>query len=149
MTTRIYKNWLYANSIHTIDLLRFFGGEIKKIKSFSCNNGFSKNFTLAIKFKNNSIGTYVSNWNSPAGWSVTIFGDGYTIKYKPLEVGILIDKKFNKKFLKKSTFDRIYKPGFYKQMLEFKKFINSGKLTKPAQDLDGLLRSVSIIKKIK
>ena len=28
------QNWIFINSIHAIDLIRFFGGEIKEIKSF-------------------------------------------------------------------------------------------------------------------
>ena len=32
---QVYNNWIYANGIHTIDLIRFFGGEIRDFKSFS------------------------------------------------------------------------------------------------------------------
>ena len=35
LSQEIRENWIYANSTHTIDLLRFFGGEIKSINSFS------------------------------------------------------------------------------------------------------------------
>ena len=30
---KIKDKWIYANSIHTIDLLRFFGGDVKKVFS--------------------------------------------------------------------------------------------------------------------
>ncbi len=143
---KVLNNWIYANSIHTIDLLRYFGGEIKKIKGFSNNYGSEKNISFSVKFKNNSIGTYISNWNSPAGWSITIFGDGYTLSYKPLENGRLITSNFKEKKLNKSVFDKRFKPGFYKQMNCFKNLIINRKLKEPAQDLKQYLKSVSIAK---
>ena len=30
VNTKIRKSWIYSNSTHTIDLLRFFGGNINK-----------------------------------------------------------------------------------------------------------------------
>jgi len=148
INTKVYKNWLFANSIHTIDLLRFFGGEIKTLKSFSNNSGDNKNFTISVKFKNNIIGSYISNWDSPGGWSVSLFGKGYSVIYKPLESGILYDRKFNKKNLKISSYDKKYKSGFYMQLVHFQKLISSNKLVWPSQDLKGLLKSALIIKKI-
>ena len=35
LPNKIIENWIYGNSTHTIDLLRFFGGDIKNINTFS------------------------------------------------------------------------------------------------------------------
>ena len=32
---RIRKNWMFANSIHSVDLIRFFGGDVKKMAPLS------------------------------------------------------------------------------------------------------------------
>lgn len=145
---KVYRNWVYSNGVHTIDLLRFFGGEVKNFKSFSNHKGSFKNFTIAVKFKNNLIGTYISNWNSPGGWSVTLFGKGYTVVFKPLEKGFIIDKKFKMKEIEPEKYDRKYKPGFYKQLIFFKKLVLSGRLQNPAQNLGGLINTTKIIRDI-
>ena len=145
---KIIKNWIYANSIHTLDLLRFFGGEIKSFKTFSNHNGYSKNFTISLKFKNNVIGTYISNWNSPGGWSVKLYGDRHTVIFSPLEKGIIIDQKFKIKKIIPENFDKKFKPGFYKQMVSFKNFVKTGKLKSPAQSLNDFARTLNLIESI-
>ena len=142
-----YKNWTYANSIHTLDLLRFFGGEIKKINSFSNNNNIFKNKTISIKFKNNVIGTYITNWNSPGGWSVTLYGERYTVIFKPLEKGLIINDKFKIKKIKPKIIDIKYKSGFMEQMKCFKKLVLKKKLDYPGQDLNSYLKTLLILEK--
>ena len=101
-----------------------------------------------MKFKNNLIGTYISNWNSPGGWSVTLFGKGYTVVFNPLEKGLIIDKKFKMKEIEPEKYDKKYKPGFYKQLIFFKKLVLSGRLQNPAQNLAGLINTTKILRDI-
>ena len=145
---QVYKNWIYANGIHTIDLIRFFGGEYKELKSFCNNQGIYKNITISLKFKNKLIGTYISNWGSPGGWSVSLFGNRHTIIYKPLENGIIVDRKFNTKKIQVNKKDIKFKTGFYEQMKCFEKLVSTGKLVKPAQGLNDLIQTINLIKKI-
>ena len=90
----IKNSWLYVNSIHTIDLLRFFGGNIKE--SFFLNESINQEngdqFASIFKFTSGTLGSYISNWHSPEGWSVRLFGDGITVEFKPLEQGRYFDK---------------------------------------------------------
>jgi len=145
---KVYNNWIYANSIHTLDLLRFFGGEVKDFKSYSNDDGISKNFTISLKFKNNLIGTYLSNWNSPGGWSVTLYGRRFTVLFKPLEKGFIIDRKFKIKKIIPEKYDKKFKPGFYEQLITFRNLVLSGKLKKPGQSLDDLVNTIRLIKSI-
>ena len=107
-----------------------------------------KNFSISSKFKNNIIGTYISNWDSPGGWSVTLFGKRYTINYKPLETGIITNQKFKSKKITPDKFDKRFKPGFYRQMLCFKNLILKGTLEKPGQSLNDLVKTTLLIKNI-
>ena len=143
---KIIKSWLYANSIHTIDLLRFFGGEVHKSINFSNSIKQKKGdqFCAAFKFKNKSIGTYTSHWLSPGGWSVKLFGEGVTVVFNPLEKGYSIDKKFKKKIIYCDKYDQKYKPGLYRQIISFKNLIKNKKLLYPAQDLNSSTKSMSI-----
>ena len=119
---KIIKSWIFANSIHTIDLLRFFGGEIKKNFSFknSLKQKSGDQFSAIYQFKNKLIGNYTSHWHSPGGWSIKIFGEGVTVIFKPLEKGFSIDKNFKIKKIMADKYDKKYKPGLYKQILSFK-----------------------------
>ena len=129
---KLLENWIYANSTHTIDLLRFFGGDYKKIytlkKSFKQKNG--DHFSMILRSNKNIIATYISNWYSPDGWSINLFGNGITIIYNPLKI------------------DKNFKPGFYEQMISFKSLIKSKKLKWPAQDMTQAFKSVELIRKI-
>ena len=147
---KILDNWVYANSSHTIDLLRFFGGEFNEVYSFkkTINEKNGDNFTMILKSKKNILATYISNWYSPGGWSVKLFGNGITVVFDPLENGYILNKKFEKKYIEPSNYDKDYKPGFYQQMIFFKSLIKNNKLSWPAQDIVDAFKTVSLIKKI-
>ena len=91
---KLINNWIYANSSHTIDLIRFFGGEIKEIKSLKKSIFHKKgdHFSIVLKTSANILVTYISNWFSPGSWSVKLYGNHKTIIYNPLEEGYLLDK---------------------------------------------------------
>jgi len=147
---KLLYNWIYANSSHTIDLLRFFGGEYKEIFSFKKkiykNNG--DHFSMILKSKKNILSTYISNWYSPGGWTIKLFGNGITVVFDPLEEGYIINKKFQIKKILPNKKDIKFKPGFYKQMIAFKYLIEKNKLKWPAQDIKGAFKTVTLIKKI-
>ena len=92
----IRQNWIYGNSTYTIDLLRFFGGEITAIDAHSkrLNEKNGDQFVAAMEFESGALGTYTSHWYSPGGWSVFLYGEGVTVKFKPLEKGVWIDTEF-------------------------------------------------------
>lgn len=147
---KILEAWIYANSIHTIDLLRFFGGEISRVFSVknSLNQKNGDQFKALIEFKNKALGSYTSHWHSPGGWNVKLFGEGVTVIFDPLENGYSIDEKFNKKIIKNDKYDNIFKPGFYQQIKSFRRLIEKKKLRYPAQDLKSALKTMELIKKI-
>lgn len=146
----ILNKWIYANSSHTIDLIRFFGGEIHKINSSSFKYLSKQNnqFASSIKFKSGAIGVYKSFWLSPGGWSVSLFGKGIKVDFKPLEKGIIINKKFKSIVIKPDVTDIKFKPGLYKQMIYFKNLIINSKIEWPAQDICESLKTMQLIKKI-
>lgn len=146
----VRENWVYANGTHTIDLLRFFGGEIKSISSLSKSlkekNG--DQFVASMKFESGALGTYTSHWYSPGGWSATLFGDGITVKFKPLEKGIWIDSDLQENNVQSDEVDIDFKPGFYRQMEAFRKLVSNGKLEWPGQDLEEAYRTMRLAQQI-
>lgn len=143
---KIRENWIYANSTHTIDLLRLFGGDVKKINAQK-NNVKEKNgdqFVASLEFDSGSLGTYTSHWFSPGGWSVKLYGVGVIVEYKPLEKGIWINTDFRKHEIAPDEVDLKYKPGFYRQMEAFMKMVNTGKLEWPGIDLEDALKTMEL-----
>jgi predicted dehydrogenase len=131
------KNWIYANSTHTIDLLRLFGGDIKKMyvlkNAIKEENG--DQFVAALEFESGSLGTYTAHWFSPGGWSTRLYGDGVTVEYRPLEKGIWIDTDFGQHEISPDEVDERFKPGFYRQMGAFLEMAGTGQLPWPGMDL--------------
>ena len=142
----ILDNWIYANGTHTIDLLRFFGGEIKYINTFTTKlkerNG--DQFVASLEFNSGSLGTYTSHWFSPGGWSVKLYGVGVTVEFKPLEKGIWFNTDFQRNEIVPDEIDQKFKPGFYRQMKAFVKIVNTEKLTWPDMDLEDAFKTMKL-----
>ncbi len=147
---KLIDKWIYANSSHTIDLLRFFGGEFNQVYSLQnlSNKKNSNQFTAILKSNKNIHCGYIAYWDSPGGWSITIFGDKFKIVFSPLEKGFWIDKNFKKRLIKPNKIDILYKPGFYQQMLAFKNLITYKKIKFPGQSIEDIIKTFEIIKKI-
>jgi predicted dehydrogenase len=144
------NNWLYANGSHTVDLIDFFGGEIETyhLEKYSLFEKQGDQFSLNFSFKSGVIGSYSSHWFSPGGWSVTLFGEGITVIFNPLEEGYCLDEKFKKINLTPSTQDTLYKPGFYDQMLAFRNLIETRDLDWPGVSLQDSLRTLNLVHKM-
>jgi len=144
----IRENWIYANSTHTIDLLRLFGGEVEQINALK-NSLKEKNgdqFVASMKFVSGTIGTYTSHWFSPGGWTVTLYSDTIAVQFKPLEKGIWIDTDFQQHDIMPDEVDIKYKQGFYKQMEAFVNMVRTGMLETPAMDLAEALKTMELAK---
>ena len=144
----IRENWIYANSTHTLDLLRFFAGDIKLINSLSksLNEKNGDQFVASMEFDTGTIGSYSSHWYSPGGWSVKLYGVDTTVEYCPLEEGIWTDSKFKIHKILPDKIDIDYKPGFYNQMLTFIEMIETGVLNWPGVDLHDSLKTMELAK---
>lgn len=148
---KVLDQWIYANSTHTIDLLRFFGGPIKFVKSIS-KRSFGEargdQFAALIELKSGALGQYQAYWYSPGGWRVVLYGNGVTVEFKPLENGTWIDKNFVQHPIKPDAVDNKFKPGFYHQMIAFLKMVRGEKSTWPSADLEDSYQTMLLTEKI-
>ena len=144
------SKWLYANSTHTIDLLRFFGGELSNVHAVA-HSYIEKNFdqfAAVMEFESGALGNYMAHWYSPGGWGVRLFGEGVTVEFEPLEQGVWINTDFNKHEIVPDDADLNYKPGFYRQMEAFGEMVRSGTLNWPGQDLEEAYNTMCLAEKI-
>lgn len=117
-TDEVLQKWIFANGIHMLDLLIFLGGRIKNITSVSKQwvETMSKDsFHSLIEFESGTVGQYISNWSSPGGWSIKMYGDGVRAEISPVESGKLFWANGDVEDLKIDKEDIDYKPGVYNQ----------------------------------
>lgn len=146
---KVVKNWHYANNIHIIDLINYFGGDITEVETkLISNKSHNLNVSSIIRLKNNSLAVYNSFWQSPDGWSIKLLAPHYSILIKPLEKISYINRKNEEKIFKMSNYDKKFKPGFYLQAKYFQKLIERGKNIWPSKNIYQVLQTYYLIKKI-
>ena len=100
-----------------------------------------------MEFESGVLGTYTSHWFSPGGWSVTLYGEGVSVKFNPLEKGIWIDTDFNEYEITPDKVEKEFKPGFYRQMEAFVNMVNTGTLEPPGMDLEDAYKTMLLAEK--
>ncbi|MFC1856973.1 Gfo/Idh/MocA family protein [Thermodesulfobacteriota bacterium] len=147
---QVMDHWIFANGIHTIDLLRFFGGDIQNLeaRASSLRESSGDQFAAVIQFADGAIGTYSAHWYSPGGWRVVLYGEGATVQFQPLEKGVWTDASFVSHDIAPDPEDEQHKPGFYRQMTAFGEMIRDRRLAWPGVDLKGAYESVKIAEKL-
>jgi len=146
----IRDRWIYVNSTHTIDLLRFFGGELVNVHALKNSHLEERGdqFTAVMEFESGALGSYISHWYSPGGWGVRLFGEGVTVEFKPLEEGKWSGQDLVEHSINLDDVDSRYKPGFFRQMEAFGKMVQTGTLEWPGVDLKEACKTMSLAKKI-
>jgi predicted dehydrogenase len=113
--TQIIEHWMFANSIHLIDILRQFGrGKVINIEQSSKWKSMTiMKHSVHVTFDSGDLGIYECQWNEVGPWSVSITKENSTWLMKPLEklteiseTGESID------ITPKSDWDTKFKPGF-------------------------------------
>jgi len=142
----IRDNWMFANSIHCVDLIRFFGGDIKKIESNSIPDEY--NFKANGVCKNDINFSYSSDWKKQSKWNISIFADGIKIIFEPIEKGKIFIKK-EEIDIDPSNEDIKFKPGFHAQLSYFiENFVKKYEKKWPGSDLEDHKKSVKLIEDI-
>jgi len=144
---KILQNWMYANSVHLIDLLVFMA-QSKPVKITSEKINLQKGYLINSKviFKNGNIGYYNAIWNRPGPWSLNISTSMTHYEFSPLET-LKVRSSLN---LRKKTIyieKTKYKPGFLRQINNLIKIFNLKKTNKSINNL-GKNKNFNIIPNI-
>ena len=154
--TNKHKNYklLFANSVHAFDLINYlFKNPLLKNKNVIIENGKIKSITATFISKKGDLIVYIGNWNASANWSIKIDNKNKRLLLAPFEKASIFEgievihpgknkirlyqPKIKANF-KIPIYEKNYKPGFYLQALEFKKFINTNKKTNNASINDAI-----------
>ncbi len=146
----VKNSWIYANSSHTIDFIDFFVGDLENlyVNSNSIQKEIKDQFSVTFKSREGVIGNYSSYWLSPGGWSISLYGKGVSVIFRPLEEGIWIDSEFKQHSIEPEKYDLEVKQGFYMQMLAYKNLLETGKLDWPAVSLKDSMRTMKTINEL-
>jgi len=81
------ESWMYANSIHVIDLLRVFGrGDVTDVRAVIPWDPRSPDVVLAaIDFSSGDRGLYEGIWHGPGPWAVSVTMADVRWEMRPLE----------------------------------------------------------------
>lgn len=84
---RVVQNWMFANSIHTIDFLRVFGrGPISRVRPVRRWNPADPDVVVSeIAFESGDTGIYEGIWNGPGPWAVSVSTPSRRWEMRPLE----------------------------------------------------------------
>ncbi len=151
-TEEVLEKWIFANGIHMLDMLLFLGGGIEKYmsvvkswKEYMTNDSFHS----LIEFKSGAVGQYISNWSSPGGWSVKMYGNGVRVDIAPMEEGKVTFSDGKVQELTISDEDKKFKPGVYKQNRMFvDACLGNGEVSYPAATLEDSLKVMEFIEDI-
>jgi len=116
----VLENWMFANSIHMIDLFRFFGRSpitnITPIKPWPGTNSDVLEYLAAISYENGDTALYEGIWNAQGPWAVTVSTREKRFEMKPVESAFYqnqVDRTIHR--MEPDSLDNDYKPGFYLQ----------------------------------
>lgn len=114
-SSKVIKNWMYANAIHTIDYATFLTrGSFKKITFLTKSK---TDLICEIKFSSGDVVNYVSRWNKPGPWEVNVSTNDTYYELCPLEVlKVRNNKKRSFNIYEISDEDKKFKTGFKLQI---------------------------------
>jgi predicted dehydrogenase len=83
----VVENWMFANSIHVIDLFRVFcRGNPTTVRPMLPWRGLGTELVSGeVVFDSGDVGLYQAVWNRPGPWSVTVSTKTKRLEMRPLE----------------------------------------------------------------
>ena len=140
-------NWQFGNSVHLIDLFRFFAGEPVSVTAEPETRGFAdRSYLATLRFAGGARGLYSAQWFAPGPWRLVLHADGLSIEYAPIERGVAISApgRRREEILPLGP-DREIKAGLTGQAEAFGRLVATGAPAEGAADLADYLRTVALV----
>jgi predicted dehydrogenase len=148
-----YDHFLFRNSIHGIDLVRYILGDPRHVHSLARPNADTMNagasFASILEYDRGVTATITDLWDTPQVWRIKIVAEGGWLELEPLEVGTLYRNKGKKIPVKSDPIDQEFHTGIYAQDLHFVRAVRAGrKPSLPASLLPDALKTMQLIEQI-
>ena len=142
------SNWQYGNSVHLIDLFRFFAGEAVSARpNTTLRDWWDRSYCGVVDFENGARGVFNAQWYAPGPWRVSVYARDVAVYFAPIERGLVMRSPGRQTSeLVPEGHDKTLKAGFHGQAAAFAGLLRSGALSKGAASLGDYLKSVELIR---
>lgn len=139
--------WAFGNSVHLVDLFRFFAGEVSSVRTGNeVRSYWDRSYSGLIDFHGGARGAYNAQWYAPGPWRVAIYGDGISVTLAPIESGIVLRMPGRQREdLVPAGPDATLKAGFHGQASAFRDLVRDARLPEGAADMADYARSVRLV----
>ena len=145
---RTLEQWQFANSVHLLDLFRFFGGEAQDVQTMNLMHDVNdRGFNAMLRLENGAVGHYNAQWYAPGGWRVALYADGLMIELKPVEKATVFRRGADPEVIEPTGADARLKAGLYGQAAAFAALLG-GRVDAFAADLVEYSRSVHLVERL-
>ena len=140
----------FANSLHGLDLLPFFGGKVRPSHVWGRNldpdrRQFRWQMALTGTGQWEAALEFRSNWDVPGRWRLIVDAPGLRLVSAPLESATVLRRGAAPVDIAPSSEDRQFKPGFYEQAARFLNVVDgTGDLSWPACSLGDAAESMRL-----
>lgn len=149
----VIRRWAYANGIHALDLLRFFGGDVAEVVAHrlqTAENPFPDCYSAFLRFTSGAHGRAAVDWIAPGSHRFEVRAIGTRITSEPgFRSTVLATRGQTDARLEYDADDQRFKPGFWKQDDAFLAGVSEGKQPPwPSPDLADAHHSMVMIDQI-
>jgi predicted dehydrogenase len=144
----------FANSIHGLDLVGFFGGSLRNAAVWGRNLDHSgRRFRWQMGVHGTSDrgvrACFESNWDVPGRWRLVVDAADVRMVSAPLESATLFRRDRDPEVIEPAAEDQEFKPGFHSQAAVFLELIRSGAHpTWPAASLDDVTVTMELAEEL-
>lgn len=146
----VLENWMYANSIHSIDYFPTLGrGKITEVTPLDrWDPGQPGQVSAHLRFSSGDTGFYTATWNGPGPWAVSVSTPEARWEMRPLEKAA-VQRKGQRGLteIEAVSIDQAFKPGFRRQAQEVIAAIEGHPDTRAATLADGV-ETMNLISRI-
>lgn len=145
----VLESWMFGNSVHLVDLFRYFAGEPAEIDAARRQRSWHDISVVAsLTFASNALGVFHAHWGTPGGWRVSVCAEDVQIVFQPVERALVWERGRQPAEWLPEGPDKELKAGLYGQAEAFGQLIRTGQIAAPAADLSDYLRSVELVSRI-
>jgi len=147
----VIQRWLFANTIHSLDLIRFFCGDIDRITAFKRidEKSILPDYAASMVMREGALAHYSGYFSSPGRWLIDIYCGGFRIKFEGHEDARLYKEGREMSAIPLDEADIKYKPGFFKQAQHFIGIVNGDMPVEfPVSTLDDAVQTMEMIEQI-
>lgn len=147
----VVRNWMFANSIHMVDLFRTFGrGEVEKIDIVLPWRGKAPAHVVAyLTFSSGDAGLYHAIWNLAGPWSCSVTTVARRVEMRPIEKSrVQLAGSRYVTDLPMDPWDTSFKPGFRRQAEEIALFVRNGVRPRHVPDIGEALATTELVAKL-